>query len=236
MNYLSIYNSIINKSKSGNRRRKSKKDITYVYYESHHIIPKCLGGTNDKSNLVLLTAREHFVVHQLLVKMYPSEHKLVFALRMMCLATDKHIRNNKEYSWIREKVAKSLSESQRGKSYGFKFPKGHQLSSGKNNGMFGKKHSNETKIKMSNIAGKRESEYYDFAREPKTQLHKENMQKSKQRRKYKLISPDGIETIFDRCADASNFSGVAVSALIKLAGKRYKFDNCKGWQCFVIPV
>lgn len=38
------------------------------YFEKHHIIPKCLGGTNDFSNLVCLTAREHFICHLLLVK------------------------------------------------------------------------------------------------------------------------------------------------------------------------
>ena len=150
MNYLSIYNSIIDRAILENRRRKSKKDITYIYYESHHIIPKCLNGTNAKNNLVLLTAREHFVAHQLLVKIYPNEHKLVFALRMMCSASEKHIRNNTEYKWIREKLAHTLSISQKGKSHGYKFPKGHKLTVGQNNGMFGKAHSYETKGKTIN--------------------------------------------------------------------------------------
>ena len=38
------------------------------YKERHHIIPKCLGGSNKKENLVDLTAREHFVCHWLLTK------------------------------------------------------------------------------------------------------------------------------------------------------------------------
>lgn len=40
------------------------------YVERHHILPKALGGSDDSSNLVALTAREHFVAHVLLAKIY----------------------------------------------------------------------------------------------------------------------------------------------------------------------
>jgi hypothetical protein len=43
-----------------------------TYYETHHIQPESLGGSNDKSNLVLLTAREHYIAHFLLYKHYKS--------------------------------------------------------------------------------------------------------------------------------------------------------------------
>ena len=36
------------------------------YHERHHIIPKCLGGTNNKDNLIDLYAKEHFEAHRLL--------------------------------------------------------------------------------------------------------------------------------------------------------------------------
>ena len=39
------------------------------YTEKHHIIPKSLGGTDDVTNIVTLTAREHFICHRLLVRM-----------------------------------------------------------------------------------------------------------------------------------------------------------------------
>ena len=35
------------------------------YVERHHIVPKSLGGTNEKGNLVALTAREHWIAHML---------------------------------------------------------------------------------------------------------------------------------------------------------------------------
>ena len=40
------------------------------YVERHHILPRALGGTDDSSNLVALTAREHFLAHMLLAKIY----------------------------------------------------------------------------------------------------------------------------------------------------------------------
>lgn len=40
------------------------------YFETHHKVPKSIGGTNDRNNLVNLTAREHYIAHLLLVKIY----------------------------------------------------------------------------------------------------------------------------------------------------------------------
>ena len=39
------------------------------YAERHHILPTCLGGSDEKSNIVKLSAKEHFVCHRLLTKM-----------------------------------------------------------------------------------------------------------------------------------------------------------------------
>lgn len=48
------------------------------YKERHHIIPKCIGGTNDEDNLIDLYAHEHFIAHELLAK--ETNHKqLIFA-------------------------------------------------------------------------------------------------------------------------------------------------------------
>lgn len=52
----------------------------YVYYEKHHIKPRSLGGTDEEENLVLLTAREHFLAHYLLCKIYkegPEHYKML---------------------------------------------------------------------------------------------------------------------------------------------------------------
>lgn len=56
------------------------------YSETHHIIPRSLGGQDTVDNLVKLTAREHFICHWLLTKIHTTgtdRWKMLNALRMM---------------------------------------------------------------------------------------------------------------------------------------------------------
>lgn len=103
MNYQKIYNQIIERAKSLDR----KKTRTGVYYESHHIIPKCLGGNNDKDNLVLLTAREHFICHRLLCEMYPDNKKIWYAMDGMLI-----VNRNRSYN-ISSRLFKEIKENLR---------------------------------------------------------------------------------------------------------------------------
>jgi len=96
MNYQKHYDALINRAK--NR-------LLEGYCETHHIIPRCMGGNNDADNLVDLTAEEHYVAHQLLVKMHPNNHKLVAAAIYMTTGSSsnkKYRMNNKLYKWIKE--------------------------------------------------------------------------------------------------------------------------------------
>ena len=81
MDYAKIYSVIINNAQTLNR---SKQDS---YYEAHHILPQSLGGSNKKENIVLLTPREHFICHVLLVKMYATDsnayRRMLHALMLM---------------------------------------------------------------------------------------------------------------------------------------------------------
>jgi hypothetical protein len=86
------------------------------YVEKHHIIPKCMGGTNKKDNLVDLTAREHYVAHQLLAKIYPFNIKLIKACHIMCVDRYGTRLTNREFEWIRKKYAESVSRSFKGKN------------------------------------------------------------------------------------------------------------------------
>jgi len=63
----------------------AKQRITEGYTERHHIIPQSLGGSDEKENLVELTAREHFICHWLLIKMTEGEDrsKMLYALNGM---------------------------------------------------------------------------------------------------------------------------------------------------------
>lgn len=89
MNYLSIYNKIIENAL--NQSRKKSGDLVY---ELHHIIPRSLGGEDTNSNTVLLTLREHFLAHILLCKIHKNDYtaasKMFSAVRRM-LGSKKYI-------------------------------------------------------------------------------------------------------------------------------------------------
>lgn len=44
------------------------KDLPNDYTERHHILPRCMGGLNDKNNIAILSFRKHFLAHWLLIK------------------------------------------------------------------------------------------------------------------------------------------------------------------------
>lgn len=77
MNYRRIYDQIIDRAI---RERRSKKKNTY--YESHHIVPRSEGGSNNTSNLVLLTAKEHYMAHLLLYVENPTQARAYAFIRM----------------------------------------------------------------------------------------------------------------------------------------------------------
>jgi hypothetical protein len=91
---------------------------TKGYYERHHIIPKSLGGTHRKENLVKLTAREHYVCHQLLARMTEGAHqrKMAYALWII---NNKNTQGkqltSRQYAALRTQISKQVSERQRGK-------------------------------------------------------------------------------------------------------------------------
>ena len=124
MNYKAIYDALIERA-----RQRELKD---VYFEKHHVIPKCMGGSNKKDNMVQLLAREHFIAHELLIKIYPDNYELICALNLMC-NFDKYVMTSRKYEWVRIKFAEQHSKRM----------------SGENNGMFGKHHSEETRNKQS---------------------------------------------------------------------------------------
>ena len=98
-----------------------------IKYENHHIIPKSMGGSNAKDNLVLLTEREHYMTHLLITKhtTNSSLHKMLYAfMRMKGKSKNSHM-----YDSCRKKLS--------------------TMSSGENNPNYGLKHSHETKRKIS---------------------------------------------------------------------------------------
>jgi hypothetical protein len=125
VDYKKIYDQLIKKC----RERNLDSDI---YYEKHHIIPKCLGGNNDDDNLVKLTPREHYMAHYILTKIHSKEHKIFYAF--LCMLRNpyghrkytsrmydnikKHYSNMMTWrpreSWFSEEGIKKLSNQMKG--------------------------------------------------------------------------------------------------------------------------
>ena len=102
--YLNRYNNII---------QHFQNTIVEGYYEKHHIIPKCLGGTDEKTNLVLLPTKAHFIAHALLHKAYPNEPKLAQAFGMM-VACNKYHKGRKYSSRLYEMSKLARSNAMKG--------------------------------------------------------------------------------------------------------------------------
>lgn len=126
MNYQSIYDQLISK----------RKNKTFNGYgEKHHIIPKSLGGSDHKSNIVKLTAREHFIAHRLLAKIHGG--KMWCALFLMSHQNIKSAKglkiSSRVYQVIKKNNAKVKSDHMKGEG----------------NHFYGIKHSEETIKKIS---------------------------------------------------------------------------------------
>ena len=94
--------------------------VLECYVEYHHIIPSSLGGTNDESNKVALTAREHYIAHLLLVRMVEGQavHKMSKAAWLMaCRPNDRrdYKVNSKIYQTLRLEHAKTNGLEERRK-------------------------------------------------------------------------------------------------------------------------
>ena len=171
MDYQKIYNQIIERAKSENRVKTNQ-----IYYEAHHIIPKCLGGEGEcrhwkwHPNIVLLTAKEHFISHMLLHKIHPKNKDLFDSLWLFCNGSNKKYRKNlrvssRLFSEMRQKKAENWRNNLTGvpkktssinkmietrkNNDNYKHTKQtiikiSKATSGENNGMFNKKHTEES--------------------------------------------------------------------------------------------
>ena len=104
MDYKKHYNLLMT-------RARSRVNLTETYTESHHVVPKCMGGINDE--VVNLLPEGHFLAHLLLVKMHPDVTKLVYAANTLGNC------NNKQYGWLKRKFSKTISERMSGKNHPF---------------------------------------------------------------------------------------------------------------------
>lgn len=154
--YTNWYNNIV---------KQAQERIKDGYTERHHIIPKSLGGTNNKDNLVYLTAREHFVCHWLLTKMTTGSNKtkMIHAAWNMVRSSKSQQRykiNSKVYEFLKLQKSRSMTGKNNpmyGKTpwhAGKTISESHkqklvECNLGENNPFYGQRHTDETKAKIS---------------------------------------------------------------------------------------
>lgn len=158
--YKFWHDAIINKAL--NRKIKG-------YSEKHHILPRSLGGLNNKDNIVRLTAKEHFIVHMLLCKFTKGNayYKMLYAFKSMCqLINNNHKRDYKITSRIAEKlrleaeknnpvyrndVKAKISKANKGRIRSKETRKQMSKSKKGNKNALGLRHSEEFKERIKNI-------------------------------------------------------------------------------------
>jgi hypothetical protein len=208
MNYQKIYDDLMSS------RLLLKKDRHHdkkegAYFEGHHILPKAKGGTGTSSrglnndNIVLLTAREHFLAHWLLWRIHGD--------RSSALAFHKMMSNNKNQNRVissrgYEEARIAFSKTNKGNQYGkgvikiiseeqkknqSNLMKGRYI--GENNPFYGKRHSETTIEKL---------------RRPKSSEHVEKIRQM-------MISRPKVT-----CHHCNK-------EVDKLNAIRWHFDNCK---------
>ncbi len=140
--YYFWYCNIVNCAKQQGRIKSRNQ-----YYERHHIIPKSIGGTNDPTNLVLLTPKEHFVCHHLLTKCTEGtdKSKMIYAFWGLTNAwgrlRTKIVITSKVYEALKKDVAKLISLNNTGRTFTMSEAAKKTISiskMGEKNPMFGK--------------------------------------------------------------------------------------------------
>ena len=136
MNYQKIYNNLINRA---------TQRATEGYVEKHHIVPRCLGGTDAKENIVNLYPEEHYLAHLLLCKVNKGNSKLLYAAMNMTSGSmiNNGNRNNKAYGWLRRQYAESMSGDNNPNRRNPEIQKKAALK------RVGQKRTEETKVRMS---------------------------------------------------------------------------------------
>jgi len=158
MNYLKHYLQLCNSRRSLGRTKTSG-----VYYETHHIMPKSLGGGDLDENLVLFTPKEHYIAHLLLYKHYKGVggeacRKMSFALVSMT-SPNKNLKrielSSKQYANIREAAILSSLGRTLDNTENYKKPKSQSHKDSIRNARYGQTFSEESKQKMSESAKRR---------------------------------------------------------------------------------
>ena len=181
-----------------------------------------MGGTYEAKNVVYLTPEEHFVAHQLLVKMYPKHRGLIKAAMVMAAGNERQNRSeNKHYGWLRKRHSEALKGTtpwNKGKKTGIvtssTFKEGHTPWNKGKTGLF-------TQTKDSN---KRRSEALKGRKRPdfigNTYAKGHTCEWTEEQRSAQSKRLKGRPKPTATCPHCNKVGGIS-------AMKRWHFDNCK---------
>ena len=171
MNYQKIYDDLMQSRLQLKQDRYLLKKNKNAYFEGHHIIPKYMGGKGISSkglnndNIVYLTAREHFLAHWLFWRIKRDrQSSLAFHKMISCNKNQNRIKSSYAYQEARESFVKTNINNKYGlgvKKIVTQSMKEHQSKvmkgkfKGNKNPFFNKKHSLDTRLKMSELAKNR---------------------------------------------------------------------------------
>lgn len=237
--YNKWYFSIINNAKSRSSPEK---------HETHHILPKCMNGNNDKSNLVDLTIREHYICHLLLTKFTTGndKKKMFYALHRITNKSNQLIKSSRIYEYLRLNHSSYVSLRCKGKTILELYGRTHlhpiseyqrqQIAKSNSERIW----SNESKAKMSTSQKQRKIDRPDsFSNAPKSTEHKEKLSKSKIDNfirsdidKFRWIHPICGTYTGTRSSLRDNFpeQNLKVSELAKVINPLYPEKSYKGWK------
>jgi len=205
MNYLKVYCNLIRKAEN--------RTPPEGYIEKHHTFPVSIFGKNKR--IVVLTAREHYVAHALLEKVYIKRYgisdlktkKMINAV--ICMKSDTKYYNSFLYEQSRKRFSFSLKNVQKSK---------------------------EHRKKMSEASKKR---YEDVKEREKVSIHMKIFHKNvdmsgKRNGKYgtgyfyEIISPEGEIGYTNRLAFFCEKNGLTRTAFCRILS--FKQNYHKGWS------
>ena len=227
--YLKAYYNIINRAFLQNRNKSDG------HYEGHHVKLNCFGG----KRIVLLTAREHYLVHFLIYKHFKSLNdkskmiKTLFAFNQMTWCSKDNIKRYNSHTF--DIARKEFSKNIRGKNHPF----------------YGKKHSiesrNKIKESLNNMSENKKNIMRQRQRDAAKLREKQSIETKEKRSKslkeyysnkedkYKLILPNGdvkFYNIFKRMIEENGLSksmcnNAKSGEKIKLGSEQNKIRSTK---------
>lgn len=112
--YTNLYFSIVELAKAKNRIKQVGDGL-----QTHHIVPRCMGGNDSDANLVVLTYKEHRLCHKLLIKMTDKEykHKMMYAYLLFDKTYDTSNMQSPQIYCTEESYQKMVETRKRKGSY-----------------------------------------------------------------------------------------------------------------------